>query len=71
MSMLISGEYTPINPYTAPAGFNKGPSMLSVVRTCNKAHIGCSEGAQQVQPQECRMGGTSVPYVVVETKYRE
>ena len=39
MSMLMSGEYTPINPYTAPAGFNKGPSMLSVVRTCSKEYI--------------------------------
>ncbi len=33
MSMLMSGEYTPMRPYTAPAGLSNGPSMFNVVRT--------------------------------------
>ncbi len=34
MSALMPVEYTPINPYDAPAGLSKGPSMLNAVRTC-------------------------------------
>lgn len=33
ISALILVEYTPINPYDAPAGLSNGPSMLNAVRT--------------------------------------
>lgn len=33
MSWLMLVSYTPTRPYSAPAGFNRGPSMLKAVRT--------------------------------------